>query len=314
MEFQDRILRCVDCGAEFVWTAGEQLFFADKNFKNEPKRCKSCKSKRASPPSAAGGLARERGQHPTNCSACGKETTVPFRPTQGRPVFCRECFQSRKFAGAGGVESPVTSAQSRPRDRAWPFLCLTNWREWSHSRSPQGTAFPIAAPYLRVGVLLQGAMSFHLIRQPRLAAALITLLLAGATACSRGGAPTSAAGPPPPMGVSTITLEKKPIEQASGFIATIRSLRSSTVKPEVDGVVTRIFVKSGDRVTLGAPIAQIKPDKQQATVRSTEASRAGVEADVQYWRQQVKRLEALVAAGAISRQEFEQADNSLRTS
>jgi RND family efflux transporter MFP subunit len=82
----------------------------------------------------------------------------------------------------------------------------------------------------------------------------------------------------------------------------------------VDGVVTRIFVKSGDRVALGAPIAQIKPDKQQATVRSTEASRAGVEADVQYWRQQVKRLEALVAAGAISRQEFEQAENSLRTS
>jgi len=157
-------------------------------------------------------------------------------------------------------------------------------------------------------------MSFHFIRQPRLAVALISLLLAGATACSRGNAPASAAGPPPPMGVSTITLEKKPIEQASGFIATIRSLRSSTVKPEVDGVVTRIFVKSGDRVALGAPIAQIKPDKQQATVRSTEASRAGVEADVQYWRQQVKRLEALVAAGAISRQEFEQAENSLRTS
>jgi RND family efflux transporter MFP subunit len=85
------------------------------------------------------------------------------------------------------------------------------------------------------------------------------------------------------------------------------------VKPEVDGVVTHIFVKSGDRVALGAPLVQIKPDKQQATVRSTEASRAGVEADVQYWRQQVKRLEALVAAGAISRQEFEQAENSLRT-
>jgi RND family efflux transporter MFP subunit len=144
--------------------------------------------------------------------------------------------------------------------------------------------------------------------------AVILSLLAGATACSRGGAPTSAAAAPPPMGVSTITLQKKPLEQASGFIATIRSLRSSTVKPEVDGVVTRIFVKSGDRVTLGAPLVQIKPDKQQATVRSTEASRAGVEADVQYWRQQVKRLEALVTAGAISRQEFEQAENSLRSS
>jgi RND family efflux transporter MFP subunit len=81
----------------------------------------------------------------------------------------------------------------------------------------------------------------------------------------------------------------------------------------VDGIVTRIFVKSGQRVTAGAPLVQINADKQQAAVRSTEASRAGTEADVQYWRQQVKRLEALVEAGAISRQEFEQAQNSLRT-
>ena len=50
MEFQDKSLNCVDCGTEFIWTAGEQLFFADKNFKNEPKRCKSCKAKRASRP------------------------------------------------------------------------------------------------------------------------------------------------------------------------------------------------------------------------------------------------------------------------
>jgi CxxC-x17-CxxC domain-containing protein len=104
MEFEDRILRCVDCSAEFVWTAGEQQFFADKNFKNEPKRCKTCKMKRASRPAGGpGGGARERVETSTTCSNCGKETTVPFKPTQGRPVFCKECFQSRKFAGAGGV-------------------------------------------------------------------------------------------------------------------------------------------------------------------------------------------------------------------
>ncbi|MEP6914364.1 MAG: zinc-ribbon domain containing protein [Acidobacteriota bacterium] len=103
MEFQDRSLNCVDCGTEFIWTAGEQLFFADKNFKNEPKRCKGCKAKRASRPAGGGAMARERVETTTNCSACNKETTVPFRPTQGRPVFCRECFQSRKFAGAGGI-------------------------------------------------------------------------------------------------------------------------------------------------------------------------------------------------------------------
>jgi CxxC-x17-CxxC domain-containing protein len=101
MEFQDKNLTCVDCGTEFVWTAGEQHFFADKNFKNEPKRCKNCKAKRASRPAGNGGgmVARERVETTTNCSGCGKETTVPFRPTQGRPVFCRECFQQRKFAG-----------------------------------------------------------------------------------------------------------------------------------------------------------------------------------------------------------------------
>jgi CxxC-x17-CxxC domain-containing protein len=107
MELQDKSLNCVDCGTEFIWTAGEQLFFADKNFKNEPKRCKSCKAKRAARPAQGSGggstMGRERVETTTNCSACGKETTVPFRPTQGRPVFCRECFQSRKFAGAGGV-------------------------------------------------------------------------------------------------------------------------------------------------------------------------------------------------------------------
>jgi RND family efflux transporter MFP subunit len=115
------------------------------------------------------------------------------------------------------------------------------------------------------------------------------------------------------MGVGTLVLQNKPIEQSSEFIATVRSLRSSTVQPDVDGVVTRIFVKSGDRVSTGTALVQIKPDKQQAAVQSSQASRAGVESDVQYWRGQVKRLEALVDAGAISRQEFEQAQNQLHT-
>jgi RND family efflux transporter MFP subunit len=110
-----------------------------------------------------------------------------------------------------------------------------------------------------------------------------------------------------------MVLQEKPIQQSSDFIATLRSLRSSTVQPDVEGVVTHIFVKSGDRVSAGAPLVQIKPDKQQATVQSTQSNRAGVEADVEYWRGQVKRLEALVAAGAISRQEFEQAQNQLHT-
>jgi CxxC-x17-CxxC domain-containing protein len=97
MEYRDKSLVCIECHQQFVWTAGEQLFYADKNFKNEPKRCKSCKTKRNS---RAGSAPRERVETVATCSQCGKETTVPFKPTQGRPVFCKECFQARKTANA----------------------------------------------------------------------------------------------------------------------------------------------------------------------------------------------------------------------
>jgi RND family efflux transporter MFP subunit len=148
-----------------------------------------------------------------------------------------------------------------------------------------------------------------------------TTLLAAmlSISCNRGGSSAAAAGGGrggrggAPPAVALLTLQEKPIEQASEFIATLSSLRTTTIQPEVEGVVTRIFVKPGDRVRVGTPLVQINADKQQAAVRSTEASQTGTEADVQYWRQQVKRLESLVEAGAISRQEFEQAQNSLRT-
>src|SRR5215469_14529817 len=99
MEFTDKVLKCVDCGSEFVFTAGEQLFFHDKDFKNDPKRCKQCKAKRAN------GGPRVRAETRTRCSACGIETTVPFRPTQGRPVLCRSCFQK---AQTGQLLTPAT--------------------------------------------------------------------------------------------------------------------------------------------------------------------------------------------------------------
>jgi len=102
MEFQDKVLKCVDCGADFIFTAGEQLFFHDKQFKNEPKRCKSCKEKRQAAVGAPSGghAGYQKTETRTNCSQCGKETTVPFKPTQGRPVFCRECFQQRRASAA----------------------------------------------------------------------------------------------------------------------------------------------------------------------------------------------------------------------
>lgn len=104
MDFIDKKLKCVDCGNEFVFTAGEQLFFHDKQFKNEPKRCKACKSKRASGKAA-------RPETRTTCSECGAETTVPFKPSQGRPVLCRSCFQKKQpVAQAARTISPAARA------------------------------------------------------------------------------------------------------------------------------------------------------------------------------------------------------------
>jgi CxxC-x17-CxxC domain-containing protein len=104
MDFQDKVLKCIDCGSDFIFTAGEQLFFHDKQFKNEPKRCKSCKGKRVAVlgavPAHAPTYRYTKIETQAMCSGCGKQTTVPFRPTQGRPVFCRECFQSRRTAAS----------------------------------------------------------------------------------------------------------------------------------------------------------------------------------------------------------------------
>jgi RND family efflux transporter MFP subunit len=131
-----------------------------------------------------------------------------------------------------------------------------------------------------------------------------------------GGAAQQAGGgrgAPPATGVSIVTLQEKPIEKASEFIATVRSLHSTTIQPQVDGHVTRIFVKAGDQVRAGAPLIQIDPEKQAATVRSTQSNRVAREADVTYWRSQVERLKSLLSAGAISRNEYDQAQHQLDT-
>jgi CxxC-x17-CxxC domain-containing protein len=105
MEYQDKILKCVDCGKDFIFTAGEQLFFHDKQFHNDPKRCKACKLKR-------GGGSSVRAETRTHCSVCGQETTVPFRPTQGRPVLCRSCFEQNRRAASPAQPATGLGAQS----------------------------------------------------------------------------------------------------------------------------------------------------------------------------------------------------------
>jgi CxxC-x17-CxxC domain-containing protein len=122
---EDRTIKCVDCGEDFTFTAGEQAFYASKGLTNAPTRCKRCRDQRKAQRGGESGAPTSAGREParpmfkTNCSNCGAETEVPFAPTGVRPVYCKACFQSMKpparGAGAttgGGVTATVGS--SRP--------------------------------------------------------------------------------------------------------------------------------------------------------------------------------------------------------
>ena len=90
MTFQDRTLVCKDCGAEFTFTASEQDFYAEKGFQNDPARCPECRSTRKR---QRNGQRGEREMFSVVCAECGADTQVPFRPTNERPVYCRDCYQ-----------------------------------------------------------------------------------------------------------------------------------------------------------------------------------------------------------------------------
>ncbi len=95
MVFQDKTLVCRDCGQEFVFSAGEQEFFQEKGFTNEPGRCPECRAARRS---QRGGYGRPRRMYPVVCDECGVDTEVPFEPRGDRPVYCRECFEKHRNA------------------------------------------------------------------------------------------------------------------------------------------------------------------------------------------------------------------------
>ena len=95
-DFQDTSLICIDCRNDFIWSAGEQQFFHDKGLKNPPKRCKLCKQAKnerlAAITAAQSSGVKQRIEVIVNCAKCSNQTTVPFYPSQGRPVYCRSCF------------------------------------------------------------------------------------------------------------------------------------------------------------------------------------------------------------------------------
>ena len=88
--FEDKTLKCKECGEEFVFTAGEQEFYQEKGLTNEPQRCKKCRDARKNAARAP------REMHEAVCANCGKPAMVPFVPRDDRPVYCSECFAKMK--------------------------------------------------------------------------------------------------------------------------------------------------------------------------------------------------------------------------
>lgn len=93
--YTDEALNCIDCNREFTFTSGEQEFFASKGFQNKPNRCPDCRNARKAQRNTGGYSARPREMFQATCSRCGQVAEVPFQPRTDKPVYCRDCFQSR---------------------------------------------------------------------------------------------------------------------------------------------------------------------------------------------------------------------------
>jgi RND family efflux transporter MFP subunit len=149
---------------------------------------------------------------------------------------------------------------------------------------------------------------------------LVTFLSVAAVGCggsedTAGAAGGGAGGPGaamPAMGVEVVTLEAKPVEQLTEFVGTIKSRQSTDIQPQVEGFITRIRVKSGDRVRAGATLMEIDARVQQASLQGLESVKAQREIDVTYARQEADRAERLLKAGAASQMDADRAANALK--
>ncbi|HXO63025.1 MAG TPA: efflux RND transporter periplasmic adaptor subunit [Candidatus Acidoferrales bacterium] len=138
---------------------------------------------------------------------------------------------------------------------------------------------------------------------------LLLPLLALAAACQKG--PADPAGPAmQAMPVQVQVVQAQKIADSSEYLAILKSRHSAVINPQVEGQITKIFVKSGDHVKAGTAILQIDPLKQQATLGSQEASRAAQEANLRYAQTQLERERKLFEAGVVSKQEFDNAQTN----
>ena len=98
MSYEDKSLRCSDCGQDFIFTAGEQEFYASRGLQNEPRRCLECRRARKSERYASNGSRSPRQMFPAICAECGSDTEVPFEPREERPVYCSDCYSKVKLS------------------------------------------------------------------------------------------------------------------------------------------------------------------------------------------------------------------------
>jgi RND family efflux transporter MFP subunit len=145
---------------------------------------------------------------------------------------------------------------------------------------------------------------------------LVPAVLAACGGGGGAGGPGGAAGGPGgggamAMPVPVTTVAETQLRDATEYVATLKSRHTTNVQPQVEGVITRILVKSGDRVAAGTPLMQIDPAKQRAAVHSQEATRAQKLAALEYARVQVRRMETLYKGGAASKQQLDEAQSAL---
>jgi hypothetical protein len=143
----------------------------------------------------------------------------------------------------------------------------------------------------------------------RLGASLLLALAAGAfvCGCQKSAADSAPGASAPAMPVQVQIAPAVKIPDTTEYLSILKSRHSASINPQVEGLITRIFVKSGDRVEAGTPLLQIDPLKQEATVNSQEASRAAQEANLRYAKISLERAQKLFDAGVISKQELDNA-------
>src|SRR5260370_21878029 len=148
------------------------------------------------------------------------------------------------------------------------------------------------------------AITSFLILPPVLVAVLLFTAACGSSKDAKAAAPQA-------MPVKVQTAKAQKVDDTTDYVATLKSRDSAVVMPKVEGIITRIFVHSGERVAAGVPMMQIDPAKQQATVRSQEDARAAQFAQVKWAQQNYDRVSGLANAGVVSKQELDQARATL---